>query len=190
MFYLLCKHQWITTSFHFNSFCTERRDLLWSHSNGDLFPCEDIMFSRKGFSCWKIFYPFAALTGEICFNTWREISYPVRPCGTYISHALVKGQNYWALIGWERGKYFCNQERVWKLCDFLNLDNNRYGPKENFAKICQIKWNWIRSVKFEIVRKDFSMTLSVCCHLKLLLPWQRDVTTSLLHWSVSGYTYH
>ena len=22
MFYLLCKHQWITTSFHFNSFCT------------------------------------------------------------------------------------------------------------------------------------------------------------------------
>jgi len=22
---------------------------------------------------------------------------------------------------------------------FLNLDNNRYGPKENFAKICQIK---------------------------------------------------
>ena len=108
----------------------------------------------------------------------------------YISHALVKGQNYWALIGWERGKYCCNQERVWKLCDFLNVDNNRYGPKENFAKICKIKWNWIRSVKFEIVRKDFSMTLSVCCHLKLLLPWQRDVTTSLLHWSVSGYTYH
>ena len=22
---------------------------------------------------------------------------------------------------------------------FLNLDNDRYGPKENFAKICQIK---------------------------------------------------
>ena len=38
---------------------------------------------------------------------------------------------------------------------FLNLYNDRYGPKENFAKICQIKWNWIRSVKFEIVRLDF-----------------------------------
>ena len=23
---------------------------------------------------------------------------------------------------------------------FLNLDNERYGPKENFAKICQMKW--------------------------------------------------
>jgi len=22
---------------------------------------------------------------------------------------------------------------------FLNLDSDRYGPKENFAKICQIK---------------------------------------------------
>ena len=38
---------------------------------------------------------------------------------------------------------------------FLNLYNDRYGPKENFAKIWQIKWNWIRSVKFEIVRLDF-----------------------------------
>ena len=38
---------------------------------------------------------------------------------------------------------------------FLNLDNHRYGPKENFAKIYQIKWNWIRSVKSEIVRINF-----------------------------------
>ena len=38
---------------------------------------------------------------------------------------------------------------------FLNLDNDRYGPKENFAKICQIKWNWIRLVKFEVVQIDF-----------------------------------
>ena len=26
------------------------------------------------------------------------------------------------------------------------------------------------------------MALSVCCHPKILLPWQRDVTTSPLHW--------
>ena len=150
MFYLLCKHQWITTSFHFNSFRTVKGAIYYE-------AIATVICSHAKISCFraKASYPFAALTGEICFNTWREISYPVRPCGTYISHALVKGQNYWALIGWERGKYFCNQERVWKLCDFLNLDNNRYGPKENFAKICQIKWNWIRSVKFEIVRKDF-----------------------------------
>ena len=36
-----------------------------------------------------------------------------------------------------------------------NLDNDRYGPRENFAKICQFKWNWIRSVKFEIMRIDY-----------------------------------
>ena len=47
-----------------------------------------------------------------------------------------------------------------------------FGPKENFAKICQIKWSWIRSVKFEIVRIDFKVTLSVCCHPKLLLTWR------------------
>jgi len=33
-------------------------------------------------------------------------------------------------------------------------------------------------VKFEKVRIDFQVTFSVCCHPKLLLPWQRDVTTS------------
>ena len=38
---------------------------------------------------------------------------------------------------------------------FVNLENERYGPEENFAKICQIKWNWIRSVKFEMVRIVF-----------------------------------
>ena len=38
---------------------------------------------------------------------------------------------------------------------FLNLDNDRYGPKENFAEIYQIKWNWIRSMKFEIMLIDF-----------------------------------
>ena len=44
-----------------------------------------------------------------------------------------------------------------KIVDFFfdNLDNDRYSPKENFAKIKQIKWNWIRSVKFKIVRIDF-----------------------------------
>ena len=37
----------------------------------------------------------------------------------------------------------------------LDTDDDRYGPKENFTKICQIKWNSIRSVKFEEVRIDF-----------------------------------
>ena len=28
-----------------------------------------------------------------------------------------------------------------KIVAFFFLDNDRYAPKENFAKICQIKWN-------------------------------------------------
>ena len=45
----------------------------------------------------------------------------------------------------------------------------------------QIKWNWIRSMKFETVRIYFLSEFSVCCHPKILLPWQRDVTTSSLY---------
>ena len=35
-------------------------------------------------------------------------------------------------------------------------------------------------MKFEIVRIDFKVILSVCCHPKILLPWQRDVRPSPL----------
>ena len=67
---------------------------------------------------------------------------------------------------------------------FFSFFKLRYGSfefnRENFANIWQIKWNWIRSMKFETVRIYFLSELSVCCHLKLLLPWQRDVTTSPL----------
>ena len=47
MFSLLYKHQWNTKPFQLNFFSCERRDLLCSHSNGDLFTCEDIMFWRE-----------------------------------------------------------------------------------------------------------------------------------------------
>ena len=58
----------------------------------------------------------------------------------------------------------------------------RYSPfelnPENFADIWQIQWNWIRSMKFETVWIYFLSQFSVCYHPKILLPWQRDVTTS------------
>ena len=51
----------------------------------------------------------------------------------------------------------------------------RYGPfgfnPENFANIWQIKWNRIRSMKFETVRIHFQSEFSVRCHPKILLPW-------------------
>ena len=56
---------------------------------------------------------------------------------------------------------------------FLNLDNDRYSPKENFVKICQIKWNWIRSV---------------CCYPKFLLPRQRDVMPSLYKHKIMAFS--
>ena len=34
-------------------------------------------------------------------------------------------------------------------------------------------------MKFETVRIHFLSDVLVCCHSKILLPWQRDVTTSL-----------
>ena len=47
MFYILYKHQWNTKPFHFNFFWCKRCNVLCSHSNSDLFTCEDIMFLRK-----------------------------------------------------------------------------------------------------------------------------------------------
>ena len=38
-------------------------------------------------------------------------------------------------------------------------------------------------MKFETVRIYFLREFSVCCHPKLLLPWQRDLTTSPLYYS-------
>ena len=36
-------------------------------------------------------------------------------------------------------------------------------------------------MKFETVRIHFLSDVLVCCHPEILLPWQRDVTTSPLH---------
>ena len=36
-------------------------------------------------------------------------------------------------------------------------------------------------MKFETVRIYFLRECSVCCHPKILLPWERDVTTSPLY---------
>ena len=40
-------------------------------------------------------------------------------------------------------------------------------------------------MKFETVRIYFSSEFSVCCQPKILLQWQRDVTTSSLYQGVS-----
>ena len=68
-----------------------------------------------------------------------------------------------------------------KSCLFplLNLDTVLSDSTlENSANIFQMKWNWIRSMKFEAVR---IVTFSVICHPKVLLPWQCDVVTSPLY---------
>ena len=41
-------------------------------------------------------------------------------------------------------------------------------------------------MKFEVVQIDFLRDVLICCHPEILLPWQRDVTTSplyyIIHW--------
>ena len=67
----------------------------------------------------------------------------------FLHHYNMKIPNFMSLL-YEVGE----QHKNWHFL-YLNLDNDTYGHKETFAKICQIKWNWIRSVKFEILLIDF-----------------------------------
>ena len=65
---------------------------------------------------------------------------------------------------------------------FRNLDTGLSdSTPETFDNIWQIKWNWIRSMKIETLWIHFLSELSVCCHPEILLPCQRDKTTSLLY---------
>ena len=40
-------------------------------------------------------------------------------------------------------------------------------------------------MKFETVRIHFLSDVLICCHPEILLPWQRDVTTSPLYYLIS-----
>ena len=44
-------------------------------------------------------------------------------------------------------------------------------------------------MKFETVRIHFLSDVLVCCHPQILLPWQRDVTTSPLYWRTDRARY-
>ena len=46
---------------------------------------------------------------------------------------------------------------------------------DNFAKIFQSKWNWIRSMSLKQSKFTFKWRFPLCCHPEILLPWQRDV---------------
>ena len=70
MFYLLYKpmeYKTISVKFFFSC---ERRDLLCSHSNGDLFTCEDIMFLRQSSP------GISLVIGVIERSSAREVSSP------------------------------------------------------------------------------------------------------------------
>ena len=59
---------------------------------------------------------------------------------------------------------------------FLFLLDSTQNISPTFDKL--LKSNWIRSMN-ETVRIHFWSKFLVCCHPKILLPWQRDITTSL-----------
>ena len=87
---------------------------------------------------------------------------------------------------------------------FSKLTNDRYGPKEKCAKICQIKWNWIRSVlqlgslfscfpalldhvmSFFVVVRSYSMYHIAAIHSKQrrFNAWQRTYILVSTDWFV------
>ena len=81
MFYLLYKHKWtIPNHFTLIVFWCERSDLLWSHSNGDIFTCEDNML----FSHVKISTSFCA-KARLVFH-W----------------CLYNNSFFWLIISWRQ----------------------------------------------------------------------------------------
>ena len=64
-------------------------------------------------------------------------------------------------------------------CSFP-LSKLRYGPSDSIQHLAnEMKFNEINEV--QTLQIHFEMTLSVCSHPEILLPWQRDVTTSPLY---------
>ena len=87
MFHLLYKHQWNTKPFHFNSFWCERRDLLCSHSKGDIFKCEDNMsFSHVKISSFRV------KPHLVHWCLYNNVSYC--PCPEKLSHVISKTPVY------------------------------------------------------------------------------------------------
>ena len=72
-------------------------------------------------------------------------------------------------------------EHKTKIVAFFFLHNDRYCLKENLAEICHIKWNWIRSVKFEKVWIDFYLTFRfvVIQNFCYYGNWRNDVCSLL-----------
>ena len=70
---------------------------------------------------------------------------------------------------------------------FRNLDTVLlYSTPENFANIWQIKWNWMRSMKFETVQIHFSsdvFSLLSFRNFATMATWRNDFF-SLLSWEL------
>ena len=60
--------------------------------------------------------------------------------------------------------------------------NGPFDKPRNFANIWHIKWNQIKSLKFETVQIHFLSDVFGLLSFRNLLSWQPDVTTSPLYW--------
>ena len=58
--------------FHFNSFWCERRDLSCRYSNGDIFTCEDIKFSRESSPSISLVACVASGSARVRRENWNE----------------------------------------------------------------------------------------------------------------------
>ena len=98
-----------------------------------------------------------------------------------MSFICMRMKNHFHIKGWE-----LNINTTQKF-SFSKLKYGRVlsdSTPENFANIWKIKWNRIRSMKFETTKNPFLSDDWVCCHPEILILWQRDVRTSL-YWKVT-----
>ena len=152
-------------------------------------------------SCHQIFISlWSFYTQHSDFSSFLAVSTTDKPClcshvaerscvkGVYLSwYSLKNKEGVWAIRAikyknYVAGKYTRAPAPFARKYTNLNSDTvPSDSTPENFANIWQIKWNWIRSMKFETVQIYFLSEFSVCCHPNILLLWQRDVTTSPLY---------
>ena len=93
-------------------------------------------------------------------------------CATAPWNFIISHARLWSW--WTQHKMF--------LFLFLNLDTVLlYSNPTNFATIWQIKWNWMRSMKFETVQIHFLSDVLSLLSSRNLLPRQCDEATSPLY---------
>ena len=119
--------------------------------------------------------------GSICNRRWFF-------CKS-ISLFINKGQNYWALIGWERGHFFLiegifsNQERAWWVLGLMWLHiPSGLARSEALSRKYRRHCNYSCKVLFAELSPIFeSIKKTECVSISVSLVWQLGTVSELQH---------